>query len=143
MNWQPPSAKTGSADEREKLKRIIARRGLCGLANDTKWDELISAIRAFTDWWPGYRYKCVDGPPMNWDVEWIAHLPFPLISVEWLDIGTQQKIEIHRLPRRTEFVDHGDRLEQLIRSIGLDFLRGKEVIRIFGYSPRNLELFND
>ena len=48
-----PTAKSArSPDERDKLRRVVAQRGLCGLANDTKWDEFIGAMRARTEWRP-------------------------------------------------------------------------------------------
>src|SRR5438034_10859559 len=76
MDTSLPNAKSArSPDERPKLQRIIAERGLCGLANDTKWDEFISGMRARESWRPSYRYKCIDGPPSSWDVEWFYHLP--------------------------------------------------------------------
>jgi hypothetical protein len=82
MDASLPTAKSArSPDEHAKLKRVIAERSLCGLANDTKWDEFISAMRV-RDWKPSYRYKCIAGPPSSWDVEWFYHLPFPLMSVE-------------------------------------------------------------
>ena len=99
MDASLPTAKSArSPDERAKLKRVIEERGLCGLANDTKWDEFISGMRARQDWRPSYRYKCIDGPPSSWDVEWFYHLPFPLVSVEWLDVGFLQETREHRLP---------------------------------------------
>src|SRR5882672_2984763 len=93
MNPNLPNAKSSrSPREREQIQRLIATRQLCGLANDTKWNELIEAMRQRTDRWPSYRFKCVDGPPSGWDVEWFYHLPFPMISVEWLDIGFVQVV---------------------------------------------------
>jgi hypothetical protein len=138
-----PSAKSArSPDEREKLKRLVAERGLCGLANDTKWDEFISAIRARGDWRPGYRYKCIDGPPSSWDAEWFYHLPFPLLSVEWLDVGFLQETREHRLPPRIHISDHSPWLEELLRCVGLEYQKGREMIRVFGYSPKSLDLFD-
>lgn len=138
-----PTAKASrSPGERDKLKRVIAERGLCGLANDTKWDEFITAMRARGGWRPSYRYKCVDGPPSGWDVEWFYHLPFPLLSVEWLDIAHTQEVREHRLPPRIEVIDHSAWLVPLLRGVGLDFRVGASMIRVFGYSPRSLELFD-
>jgi hypothetical protein len=138
-----PNAKSArSPDEREKLRRVVSQRGLCGLANDTKWDQFITAMRARSDWRPSYRYKCVDGPPSDWDVEWYYHLPFPLLSVEWLDLFCLQEIRVHRLPPRVDVIDHSGWIEELVRGIGLDYRKGEKMIRIFGYSPRNSELFD-
>jgi hypothetical protein len=74
MNERLPNSKSAhSLKERQKLRGLFAQRGLCGLANDTKWDEFIDAMRALTDWRPCYRYKCIDGPPSDWDFEWFYH----------------------------------------------------------------------
>ncbi|MCU1295037.1 MAG: hypothetical protein JWP08_3887 [Bryobacterales bacterium] len=137
----PTANSASSPDERTKLKRIIAERGLCGLANDTKWNEFISAMRSREGWKPSYRYKCIDGPPSYWDVEWFYHLPFPLLSVEWLDVAFLQETREHRLPPRLHITDHSAWLEELLRSIGLEYRKGGTMIRIFGYSPKSLDLF--
>lgn len=137
----PIAKSVQSPDEREKLRRIIAERGLCGLANDTKWNEFIGAMRARTEWQPSYRYKCIDGPPSGWDVEWFYHLPFPLISVEWLDIAHVQEVREHRLPPRVNFIDHSAWLVPLLQQVGLDFRIGSSMVRVFGHSPRSLDLF--
>lgn len=138
-----PGAKSSTSHgERERMQRIIARRGLGGLANDTKWNELIWSMRDREGWCPSYRFKCLDGPPSPWDSEWFYHLPFPFISVEWLDIGRLQRIRIHRLPPQINVIDHSSWIEPLLRAIGLDYQTGAEMYRIFGYSPRNLDLFD-
>ena len=143
MNENLPNAKSArSPDEREKLKHIIVQRGLCGLANDTKWDEFIDAMR-IREWRPSYRYKCIDGPLSEWDVEWFYHLPFPMVSVEWLDMFHVQEIRVDRLPVRTDVLDHSEWLEKLLRDIGLDYRKGAKMMRIFGYSPRSMELFDE
>jgi hypothetical protein len=143
MDARLPTAKSAhSPEDRAKLKRLIANRGLCGLANDTKWDEFISAMRARAGWRPSYRYKCIDGPPSQWDTEWFYHLPFPMLSVEWLDVAFRQETEEHRLPLRVSVTDHSVQLEELLRCVGLDYQKGATMIRIFGYSPKNVEMFD-
>jgi hypothetical protein len=138
-----PNAKSARlSTEREKLRDIVAMRGLCGLANDTKWNEFITAIRDRPEWRPSYRYKCIDGPPSGWDVEWFYHLPFPLLSVEWMDIAFLQEIREHRLPPRTQVIDHSGWIEELLRRVGLDYCKGATMVRVYGYSPRSSELFD-
>jgi len=85
----------------------------------------------------------IDGPPSEWDVEWFYHLPFPMLSVEWFDVCHFQEIPVHRLPVRTETIDHSDWIEELLLGIGLDFRKGTNIIRIFGYSPRSTDLFDE
>jgi hypothetical protein len=122
---------------------VIAARGLAGLANDTKWDELIGAVRAREGWRPSYRYKCVDGTPSGWDVEWSYHLPFPLISVEWLDIAFMGESRPRGPSARAVLVDHSDWIEAALRQAGLDYRKGKTMFRVYGYAPRSGELFDD
>jgi hypothetical protein len=139
-----PTARTVRlAEERERIRRVVERRGLCGLANDTKWDEFIHAMRTRPGWTPSYRVKRVDGPPSDWDVEWIYHLPFPMASVEWMDVAHLQEVVEHRLPPRVTVIDHSQWLAPLLNRVGLDHQVGKKMIRIFGYSPRAMELFDE
>ena len=144
MSDSLPHAKSSrSLDRREKLQRLISERSLGGLANDTKWDELIDAMRAREGWRPIYRCKCIDGLPSTWDSEWFYHLPLPMLSVEWFDIGYLQEVHVHRAPPRTDIIDHAEWIEELLRTVGLDYQKGHKMFRIFGYTPRNLELFDE
>jgi hypothetical protein len=139
-----PNAKSArTTAERGKIRRVIAERGLAGLANDTKWDELIAAVRAHEGWRPSYRYKCVDGPPSGWDVEWFYHLPFPLISVEWLDIAFIGESRPGGRSARPVLIDHSGWIEAALREAGLDYRKGKTMFRVYGYSPRSDDLFDD
>ncbi len=143
MNKNLPSAKSETRPgERDAIRGVIERRNLCGLANDTKWDELIDAMRRREEWTPSYRFKCVHGPPMRWDVEWFYHLPFPFIGVEWFDICFIQEIVEHLL-LPVHVIDHSPWIEDLVRRIGFDYAKGNSTIRIFGYSPRDMTLFDE
>ena len=124
-----------------KFRKIIASRNLTGLANDTKWNELITAMRSAQDddegWCPDFRYCCLDsGWISGWGGEWWHHLPFPFISALWLDLRFTQKIR-GRWLLSPELVDHSDYLAKLLSKIGLDYEKGHEVIRVFGYAPRD------
>lgn len=137
-----PNAKSArSSTERNGLARLAVARGLCGLANDTKWDELLSAMRSLTEWKPSFRYKCIDGPPSPWDREWHYHPPFPLLSVEWLDITDYQTVHDPHIPPTDRSIDHSEWLGRLLSRIGFDYVKGNRMIRIFGYSPKNFDLF--
>jgi hypothetical protein len=139
-----PTARTiRLPEERERIRRIGERRRLCGLANDTKWDEFIDAMRSLDGWRPRYRFKCVDGPAWGWDAEWIYHLRFPMASIEWMDVAHLEEIVEHRLPPRVTVIDHSQWLAPLLIRVGLDHQVGKKMIRIFGYSPRAMELFDE
>lgn len=140
MNSSLPTARSArSPEEREKIKRIVAERGLFGLANDTKWNEFIGAMRTRT-WHPSYRFKCVDGPISGWDIEWFYHLPFPFISVEWFDVSFIQKDQTHRLTAPA-VTDHSAWIEEIVAKAGLVYAKGQHMIRIFGYSPKSMDAF--
>lgn len=144
MSYFLPNAKSAKGPfDRSEAKKIIARRGLVGLANDTKWNELIDAMREREDWRPAYRTRLVDGYLSKWEKEWFYHLPFPLISIEWMDLSCQEQIRIHGLPPRDEIIDYSEEMELLLRRIRFDFERGSKTIRIFGYYPRNQNLLGE
>lgn len=139
-----PTAKTVRLEEeRARLRRVVERRGLCGLANDTKWDELLEVMRTDRDGWrPRYRCKCIDAPPcLSWDGEWFYHPPYPLISLEWLDISFLEKTHRGRLIAPI-LTDHSAWIGDLMRRIGFDYQKGGTMIRIFGYSPRDMDFFD-
>jgi hypothetical protein len=144
MSGELPTAKSSwPPDERARLKRIVERRGLCGLANDTKWDELINAMRLREGWRPKFRCRCVDAPAYRaWDGEWFYHLPFPLVSLEWLDLEILEETRELRLPPRVHVTDHSGWIEELLNRVGLEYVKGQKMIRIFGYSPKDMEFFD-
>jgi hypothetical protein len=126
-----------------KLRKIIASEGLTGLANDTKWNELITAMRQTPteDWCSSFRYRCIDSDFVShWDCEWWHHLPFPFISVMWFDLSCHEEIHLGRLLEPT-VVDHSPEIVKLLSSIGFDFEIGSDAIRIFGYAPRARDAF--
>ena len=138
-----PRAGAGHDDPtRKKIHAAVAARNLASASNNTKWDELINHFRELQGWRPSYRSKCVTGYVSEWDVEWFYHLPFPLLSIEWLDVDFLQKTREHRLPPRVTVIDHSEWIAPLLQRIGLDFRQGATMIRIFGYYPRSLELFD-
>ncbi len=122
-----------------KLRKLAVAGGLSGLANDTKWNELLKFMRSkgAEEWTPCFRFKCIDSERISgWDGEWFYHLPFPFVSVHWLDLRFTEEIYVAKLlPRKR--VDHSIELLEVLSAIGLDFEKGAEVIRIFAYSPRD------
>jgi hypothetical protein len=121
-----------------RLRKQAQREGLSGLASDTKWDELLSEMRDRDEsWTPSFRFLCIDADrPSGWDGEWWHHLPFPFISVRWFDLTYHEKI--HRgYILAPQIVDHSPWITKRLTDIGLDYEKGPEAIRIFGYSPRD------
>ena len=130
--------------EVEKFKKFSNRSGLTGLANDTKWNELLNTIRTWDDssqWTPSFRFQLIDSEyTSGWDGEWKYHLPFPFVSVLWIEIRYIEEIYVARLlPKK--IIDHRTSLIDLLQRIGCDFEVGSEAIRIFGYAPRSLNDF--
>ena len=115
----------------ESLDKEIRRLGLVGAANDTKWNELINKVRS-EERRPSYRSKWINGFISRWDVEWHYHLPFPFKGVMWLDISTL-------IGKRNEL---GYYLG-IVEEIGFDFIASKDLVRVFGYLPRDMEGFGD
>ena len=142
-NAEPVYPSKPFVSEIPKLRKLIAAQGLTGLANDTKWNELIEFMRKVPreDWCAGYRYRCFDsGYVSEWDCEWWHHLPFPFISVMWLDLSFIEEIHRGKLIS-SELIDHSPDLERLLLRIGFDFEKGADTIRIFGYAPRDRDGF--
>src|SRR5579863_6854628 len=54
-----------------RTRRYVEREGLVAVMNDTKWEELIEAIRSHPKFTPQYRQKHVlAAEPAKWDGEW-------------------------------------------------------------------------
>ena len=75
---------------------------------------------------------------MAWDVE-LVHLPFRLAVSGWT---LPAEVQEHRLPRRVHIIDHSAWFVGLFHQVGLDYRVGANMIRVFGYSPRNMDLFD-
>ncbi len=126
-----------------KLRKLIGSMNLVGLANDTKWNELLTLMRKTNpkDWCPSFRFKCIDSEYVSkWDTEWWHHLPFPFISVHWFDLSFREEIHRGRL-LEPEIIDHSKKIDKILSTIGFDYEKGKEIFRIFGYAPKNYREF--
>jgi hypothetical protein len=122
-----------------KLRSVVRARKLGGLANDTKWKELVTACHE-ADWRIHYRCKCIDSDNIrSVYADWYA-IPFPLSAIEWLDIYyIEQSRRGELMP--IEVIDHSAEVESILKGIGFDYEKGTEAFRIFGYAPRNQEGF--
>lgn len=148
MTASSDEQKARHAERLAQIKRVIARRGLGGLANNTKWQEFIVGVRDMfglgggsRNWRPSYRFKFVDRDPSDWDVEWWWHVPEP-IGVEWFDVSFLEETRDKRLPPNIEIIDHSKSLAELLTRVGLEFEVGTTMIRIFGYAPKDMQLFD-
>jgi hypothetical protein len=127
-----------------KFRKLVVDQGLVGLANNTKWDELITRMRWLQEhqWCPSFRYKCIDSETISsWDGEWQHHLPFPLISMSWIDLRFIEKVFVARL-LPPKIVDHSEELEHFLSQIGCDFEKGSNSFRVYGYAPRDRSDFD-
>lgn len=136
-----PEPNVGTDDEKERIRSVISKRGLVGAANDVKWGRLLDAMRQRAGWRPSYRYKCVDGPPSGWDVEWWYHLPFPMMSVEWFDIGCHQIVHRGKLID-PQVVDHTNWIVKILQDAKFCYDVHGDIVRIFGYLPKSLDELN-
>ena len=109
----------------EKIKNQINQMQLVGLANNTKWNELINAIRSKVDIRPSYRSKWINGFVSDWDVEWYYHLPFPFVGVMWLEISLMNNDKVNQF------------IINLVKEIGFVYMIDNDVVKIFGYAPRD------
>ncbi|MCA8082267.1 DUF6678 family protein [Burkholderia cenocepacia] len=119
-----------------KILSQVRNKFAGALANDTKWNELISFMRALDEWRPSYRSKWVNGHVSRWDVEWFYHLPFPFVGVEWMDIGLRQSASATH-----EAVDHSALVLSKLAEIGFEFEARGGVARVWGYAPKSYEDF--
>lgn len=122
--------------ERTKLRTVATARKLGGLANDTKWKELVDTCSAM-DWiGPRYCCKCIDSDFVSvHNGEWEA-IPYPPSAIEWLDIFYLQSFQHGKL-LPVETIDHSGEIEAVLKKIGFDYKKRKECFRVFGYAPRN------
>lgn len=131
MSTLPNSKSIPKGVDVEKIKKLIARKNMAGLANDTKWDELIESMRSKKEWRPSYRSKSVSGYISGWDTEWHYHLPFPFVGVEWFDISLQSNLKV---PCTEWVID-------LVAEIGFEYEVKEDKLRIWGYGPKSYEDF--
>jgi hypothetical protein len=64
------------------------------------------------------------------------------MSVEWLDVAFLQETREHRLPPKVHTVDHSSWIKESLQRAGLEHESGTKMIRVFGYSPKNYDLFD-
>ena len=127
----------GIADERKSIDQAVAKNQWVGAANNTKWSELVKAIQDFENWRPRYR-TCwlTNGFISHWDAEWFEHLPYPLAGVLWLDLNTTER-QLDKSSGQQKIIDHSLQLKDLLTNIGLEFEQKQDVIRIWGYLPKD------
>ena len=110
----------------DRTRRHVEREGLCSLMNDTKWEELVEAMRSVPGFNPRFSQKHVrSSEPANWDGEWFYHLR-PFSVVEWVDIDPFDR-------SCNPPTDHTTEIEETLRKILVPFSREGAMLRIWGY----------
>ncbi|MHA3050323.1 MULTISPECIES: DUF6678 family protein [Acinetobacter] len=126
----------GINDERKSITLALQNGQWSSIANNTKWTELISAIRN-DDWHPSYRFCWISNRFISsWDAEWHHHLPYPFAGVLWFDMSTLEH-QIEKPWGHKKIIDHSTRLINLLLKIGLEHEKRGDVIRIWGYLPKD------
>jgi len=140
MSNLPSASAVPRGYDKEKVLAQVRGKYMGALANDTKWNELITFFRSRTSWRPSYRSKWVSGHISEWDTEWHYHLPFPFVGVEWFDIGLHEHRSTGNL-LSPEVVDHSDWIVERLAVIGFEFEVKGDMARIWGYSPKSYDDF--
>ena len=128
-------------DGRKKLRNIASLLKLGGLANDTKWKELVESCYA-VDWQvPLFRCKCIDSNFISkWERDWYA-IPQPFMAIEWIDINCIE-VNVDRGLLNLIKINRATEIENILLRIGLEHKRGVNTFRVFGYAPFNTEGFD-
>lgn len=140
MQTLPLADAVPAGEDKEAIASQARRKFLGSLANDTKWNELLSYMRGLDGWQPSYRSKWVNSYISEWDVEWQYHLPFPFVGVEWFDIRLHQHVHVARLIA-PQIIDHSPEIAAVLGRIGFDFEIRSGVARIWGYAQKSYEDF--
>lgn len=127
-------------EDKESIAAQARRKFSGALANDTKWNELLTHVRGLEGWRPSYRSKWINGHVSGWDTEWYFHLPLPFVGVEWFDIGLHEHVRTGKLIA-PKIVDHSRELVGVLEKISFDFEVKGDVARIWGYFPKSYEDF--
>jgi hypothetical protein len=124
-----------------KLRKLIKALNLVGLANNTKWNELLTHMREQRVkkefWLPKFRFKCIDSDYVsNWEGDWFYRVPYPFICVSWFEIEYTEYFMDQFGQQKVKF-DYLSQFDCLLKQIGFDYIIGKNAIRIFGYAPKD------
>jgi hypothetical protein len=121
----------------KKSRKLILERQLVGAANNVKWNRLITLMRQ-EESRPCYRTKIVSGYISHWDNDWYYGLPFPMLSVEWLDI--EYEVSVLLSSKFTgETINCKESLIESLEEIGFEVEPNNKFVRIFGYFPKCYE----
>lgn len=121
----------------KRLCRYIEREQLIALMNDTKWREVITALRHIPNFPIRFRVQCLrsDAPP-TWDSSFPWHVPQPYNVIEWLDIDPiAHDHRGQRIPDET--INLTEQVVQALQSVSVPLSYEGPFIRIWGYARPN------
>ena len=126
----------GIENHQKSIANAIQNGQWVSASNNTKWSEFIKLMQN-DDWGASYRSCWITNKFIShWDVEWFAHLPYPFVGVLWLDISTLEH-QIEKPWGHKKIIDHSARFKDLLLKIGLEFEQREDIIRIWGYLPKD------
>jgi hypothetical protein len=141
MNSLPMADAVSDFNYESKTKKLILNRQLVGAANNVKWNTLLTSVRSETSM-PCFRTKVVNGYVSHWDNEWYYGLPFPMLSIEWLDIEFEAA-ELINGKFTDKMIDKKMWIIGIVEKAGFEYETNERFVRIFGYFPKCYEAFYD
>ena len=136
MGNQHSTVHYGIGNHQKSIANAIQNGQWVSASNNTKWSEFIKFMQD-DDWGPSYRCCWITNKFISqWDAEWFGHLPYPFAGVLWLDISTLEH-QIEKPWGHKKIIDHSARFKDLLIKIGLEFEQREDVIRIWGYLPKD------
>ena len=124
----------------DRLRQHIERECLTGVMNDTKWEELISSIKALK-YRPKFRVKCLrqeEAPLGAWDSDWDTHIPWPRKWIEWLDLDPMIIYRKKGVLIEDEKIDFSDTIIAALRAHDIPFSFEGSSIRVWGWIHRGV-----
>jgi len=120
------------AEDRKRLRRYLEREGLTGVLNDTKWQQLFTALEGIQGVLDFRRRDVRDAPETTprWDSD-IYHVFGGWENIEWLDIRAQVTHQRGALVA-PEVEDHTDVLVDAVRASGVPFATTSDGVRVWG-----------
>lgn len=118
---------------RASFKRFIAQEGLSGVLNNTKWQELFTALEPIQGKLEFFRKDVNEKEkiPPYWDSD-IYHVFAGWSHIEWLCIRALVSIPRGAL-LKPKIEDHTLELLAAVRSTGIPYTKTSDGIKIWGY----------
>ncbi|WP_366915789.1 DUF6678 family protein [uncultured Pontibacter sp.] len=119
----------------EGLSHILDEKRLVPIMNNTKWQELISAMRSLPQIEPHVRIKYLhdDVAPKHYAPIWWEQLEQTgLANIEWLEIKAMKESSTGLLAPTLQ-ADYTDLFQEVLDKYGIPHEVEGEIFRIMGY----------